>query len=78
MMNKILRNKCNGKIFHASEVEANNGRKYYIVVDINTYETVAHEKSIFENEIIKDYEVVLDLDCQYESGVIKWTSEEHF
>lgn len=70
-MNKILRNKCNGKRFHASEVEANNGRKYYIVVDMNTYEMVAHEKSIFENKIIKDYEVVLDLDCQYESEVIK-------
>ena len=70
-MNKILRNKCNGKQFHASEVETNNGRKYYLVVDMNTYETVAHEKSIFENEIIKDYEVVVDLDCQYESEVIK-------
>ena len=25
VMNKILRNKCNGKRFHVSEVEANNG-----------------------------------------------------
>lgn len=58
MVGKTLRGKINGALFFVEELKKDNGKEYYIILDLKSGKRYNHDKGWFEHGIMQNLEEV--------------------
>ena len=58
MVGKTFRGKINGALFLVEELREDNGKEYYIILDLKSGKRYNHDKGWFEHGIMQNLEEV--------------------